>query len=172
MTIYNYLYPIQSQERSAPIQGHRPQRLDVRPNPHAQPHHTQFDSHVEQINSGSDDENVEINQEDRDLLVYPPSNDIKDDRITIKLGDYRSLSRGTYLEDTIVDFYFKYLFENTPSEKKKKVFVFKTDIYQKLRIKGGADDIIGWKLVNLFEKDFVLIPICWNGHYSLFIIVR
>ena len=87
-------------------------------------------------------------------------------------GRYRSLSVGTYLQDTIVDFYYKFLFENLPSEQQKKVFVFKTDIYQKLRIEGGADDIINWKLVNLFEKEFILIPICWTDHYSLFIIVR
>ena len=127
---------------------------------------------IEEISSDDDNEQVEINQEDCELLVYPPTKNFHENRITIKRRDFNTLSRGKYIVDTIVDFYYRHLYENLPSETKNKVYICKTDLYQWLRMPGGLDDIISWKQVNLYEKEFILFPICWNGHYSLFIIIR
>ena len=156
-SVYNYLYPFQS---SAPVQRQKPPNLDA-----------QIDSLIE-LSSDDDNEHVVVNQEDCQLLVYPPTSNFQDNRITISLREYKTLSRGKYIADTIVNFYFKFLYNNLPSDLQQKVFICATEIYQKLRMPGGADDVISWKKVNLFEKEFILIPVCWNGHYSLFIIVR
>ncbi|KRT80658.1 Peptidase [Oryctes borbonicus] len=124
----------------------------------------------------------------RHLLSYPPGSG----GLPINTEDYMCLAQDQFLNDVIIDFYLKYLVLNLPEEKKEKVHVFSTFFYKRLTtkpLKGSrrahpleADSSLtaaqkrharvkNWtKNVNLFEKDFIIIPINESCHWFLAII--
>nr|CAH7720990.1 unnamed protein product [Callosobruchus chinensis] len=125
----------------------------------------------------------------KQLLTYPPEGR---GRIAINTEDYLCLAQDQFLNDVIIDFYLKYLVENLPEEKRCKVHVFSTFFYNRLTTKpvkasrksqpAELDSNLSaaqkrharvktWtKNVNLFEKDFVIVPINENAHWFLAII--
>ncbi|GJQ67547.1 hypothetical protein Trydic_g8358 [Trypoxylus dichotomus] len=124
----------------------------------------------------------------RHLLSYPPGSG----GLPINTEDYMCLAQDQFLNDVIIDFYLKFLVLNLPEEKKQKVHVFSTFFYKRLTtkpLKGSrrvhpleADSSLtpaqkrharvkNWtKNVNLFEKDFIIIPINESCHWFLAII--
>ena len=141
-----------------------------------QQHHVQLQEQKQQHEPeeiSSDEGDYEATGDEMVLLEYPKRKGPSDDVIAVKLYHYKSLSQNKMIADTIIDFYYKLIYEKLSKEDKKKVFVYDTNCYQSLRKPGGIEDIIkDWKKVNLFEKEYILIPICWSGHFTLFIIVR
>ncbi|CAH0556439.1 unnamed protein product [Brassicogethes aeneus] len=123
------------------------------------------------------------------LLQYPPEGR---GRLTINTEDYICLATDQFLNDVIIDFYLKYLINNLPKEKQEKVHVFSTFFYKRLTTKPQKASrkcqpteldntltaaqkrharVKTWtKTVNLFEKDFVIVPINENAHWFLAII--
>ncbi|XP_050538453.1 uncharacterized protein LOC126903921 isoform X2 [Daktulosphaira vitifoliae] len=102
----------------------------------------------------------------------------------VSIFDYTGLSVDEYLNDALVDFYLKYWFTRHVSEEdKKRSYLFSTFFYTRLTTpKGGIDKaeskaqcrherVKKWtKNVNIFEKDFIFVPINENYHWYLAVI--
>lgn len=121
------------------------------------------------------------------LLLYPPSGT---DRVPINVEDFVCLATDQYLNDIIISFYLKYILnEFLTEEQRQKTHVFSTFFYNRLtKLERSTHDktdktvkltsaqkrherVKNWtKNVNLFEKDFIIIPICDQQHWYLAII--
>ncbi|XP_063914137.1 uncharacterized protein LOC135130642 isoform X2 [Zophobas morio] len=123
------------------------------------------------------------------ILMYPAEGR---GRITINTEDYMCLGQDQFLNDVIIDFYLKYLLLNLPKEQQDKVHVFSTFFYKRLTTKPMKASrksqpteidpnltpaqkrhsrVKTWtKNVNIFEKDFIIVPINENCHWFLAII--
>lgn len=119
------------------------------------------------------------------LLIYPQGKG----GISINTEDYRCLAVDQYLNDVIIDFYLKYLHEQvmTP-EQRNRTHIFSSFFYKRLTATSARQRQIerdlkmtpaqkrhhrvrSWtKNVNLFEKDFIVIPINELSHWFLAII--
>lgn len=107
------------------------------------------------------------------LAIYPPLT-TGVFSISINEKDYKSHEEGVYLNDTIIDFYLKYLFqEELTTENQDRTYVFSSFFFTRLmdEVNENVDiSSVGlemhgrvkrWtKNVNLFQKEFVIIPIC------------
>ena len=117
------------------------------------------------------------------LFVYPPPP--TKGGIAITNADVDCLSPGIYLNDTIIDFYLKFLYEEKlTKEQKKKTYIFNSYFYTRLIKKGFSEadkslppaermhaQVKKWtREVDLFGKDFILIPINEHSHWFLAII--
>ncbi len=111
---------------------------------------------------------------------FPP-NEISRDSVSIARESYCSLEDETFLNDEIINFYFRWLQERKMSEAdRKRTHFFNTHFYSRLTMpwknKTGlhpVEDNLNmspaekrykrikrWtKKVNIFEKDFVFVPI-------------
>eukprot|EP00092_Neocalanus_flemingeri_P024167 GFUD01026214.1.p1 GENE.GFUD01026214.1~~GFUD01026214.1.p1 ORF type:complete len:850 (-),score=310.62 GFUD01026214.1:714-3263(-) len=104
--------------------------------------------------------------------------------VTVTLEDYKTLQVGTFLNDVIIDFYMKYLqFTQFSHPDKNRVHIFTTFWFSRLTSKPSPiearkdpvqrryDRVKRWtRKVNIFEKDFVVVPINENYHWYLCII--
>lgn len=118
-------------------------------------------------------------------MFYPPSGI---NRYTIQLNDYLSLATGEFVNDIIIDFFLKSIeYENLTREQQKKTLFLSSFFYNAL-VKDTdpnmkTDDtrladamrahkrVQKWtKDVNIFEKDFIIIPINKNDHWFLAIV--
>ncbi|XP_036335926.1 uncharacterized protein LOC118746207 [Rhagoletis pomonella] len=121
----------------------------------------------------------------RQLLIYPPGKG----GISINTEDYLCLATDQYLNDIIIDFYLKWVHNNViPQTQRDRAFIFSTFFYKRLttltRHNHNVDKDVkqtaaqkrharvqNWtKNVNLFEKDFIIIPINEQSHWFLAII--
>ncbi|KAK9498499.1 hypothetical protein O3M35_003121 [Rhynocoris fuscipes] len=125
------------------------------------------------------------------IMVYPPPP--TKGGISINTEDYACLGEDQFLNDVIIDFYLKFLVQTKLSEfDQKRTHVFSSFFYKRLTTKcsphsGGGhkyqDDpklspaekrharVKGWtKSVDLFSKDFIIIPINESSHWFLGII--
>jgi sentrin-specific protease 7 len=114
------------------------------------------------------------------LLIYPKGRG----GISITTYDYYCLAIDTYLNDVIIDFYLKYIHnEKLTEEQKTKTHIFSQFFYKRLTTMTKEKDpklsaaqkrhqrVQSWtKNVNLFEKDFVIVPINEQSHWFLAII--
>lgn len=124
----------------------------------------------------------------RKILIYPPSGK---GGISINTEDFMCLGADQYLNDVIIDFYLKYvLMEFLTEEQRAKTHVFSTFFYKRLttlnsKMRSSTYDkdvkltaaqkrherVKSWtKNVNLFDKDFIIIPINEQSHWFLAII--
>lgn len=119
------------------------------------------------------------------VLIYPPEGK---GGISINTEDYLCLATDQYLNDVIIDFYLKYVHHEVLSEEQhKKTHVFSTFFYKRLTTlttrhrndkdvkltpaQKRHDRVKTWtKNVNLFEKDYIIIPINEQSHWFLAII--
>eukprot|EP00173_Palmaria_palmata_P000967 Plantae.Rhodophyta-Palmaria_palmata.ctg15.p1 GENE.Plantae.Rhodophyta-Palmaria_palmata.ctg15~~Plantae.Rhodophyta-Palmaria_palmata.ctg15.p1 ORF type:complete len:781 (-),score=204.46 Plantae.Rhodophyta-Palmaria_palmata.ctg15:660-2966(-) len=117
----------------------------------------------------------------RVMFLYPPGT--KRGRVEIKSEDADRLKPLRYLNDSLVDFYIKYLQENVllfEFKKNEDVFCFSSFFFGRLRPQPNDErksiDYQGvrrWtKSVDIFEKKMVFVPICDSYHWSLIIIVN
>ena len=109
--------------------------------------------------------------------------------VQITLGDLEYLRDGEMLNDQCVDFFMKYLqcnfMDKEVPELSKRVHIFNSFFYQKLTQKQSKENagesvdavtaahrrVKGWtKGVDIFSKDFLLIPIHNALHWSLVIV--
>ncbi|XP_060603315.1 sentrin-specific protease 6-like [Ruditapes philippinarum] len=120
------------------------------------------------------------------LLTYPPPP--AKGGISITNEDLYCLQEGEFLNDVIVDFYLKYLLhEKLSVADHARTHIFSSFFYKRLtqRIRGAAIDddpnvtlpvkrharVKTWtRKLDLFEKDFIVIPINEHAHWFLAII--
>jgi len=135
--------------------------------------------------------NLEVNQQEvcygqtnkalgpvETLLIYPPS--LKSGGIPITTLDVACLDEGTYLNDIIIDFYLKYICESVMTKaQKEKTYIFNSYFYKRLTHKTSNKtdptvihaQVKKWtRNVDIFQKDFVIIPINEHCHWYLAII--
>ncbi|XP_063701082.1 uncharacterized protein LOC134831309 [Culicoides brevitarsis] len=130
--------------------------------------------------------NVTSNKSEN-LLLYPKEGK---GRIPINTNDYACLAVDQYLNDVIIDFYIKYLMhERLTADQRARTHVFSCFFYKRLttmdKARRAASDkdlkltaaqkryqrVSKWnKDVDLFKKDFIIIPINEQSHWFLAII--
>ncbi|XP_077488902.1 uncharacterized protein LOC144099462 isoform X2 [Amblyomma americanum] len=116
------------------------------------------------------------------LLVYPPPP--KTGGITVHSADLRCLRQGQFLNDVIIDFYLKYLLlERLSEDVRQRTHIFSSFFYPRLtqRLHPRAPGQAGLSLparrhrnvrtwtrhVDIFDKDFIVVPINQNAHWFL-----
>ncbi|CAD5210267.1 unnamed protein product [Bursaphelenchus okinawaensis] len=122
------------------------------------------------------------------IAVYEPISSFK---LTIYETDMLTLNNTEMLNDSIIDFYLNYIYYNIlPPEKRERVFIFNSFFYSKLcknvtfpvgtkaprprpkRLQENYNSLKSWtKNVNIFEKDYVVVPINEEAHWYLAVIV-
>ncbi|KAI0866007.1 hypothetical protein F4860DRAFT_509189 [Xylaria cubensis] len=112
----------------------------------------------------------------RNSLVYP---DTGKNRATVDKDDIQRLDEGQFLNDNIIIFYLRYLqknLEDTNKDLAKRIFFQNTFFYDKLKpTKTGQginyDSVKTWtSRVDLFSKDFIIVPINEYTHWYVAII--
>lgn len=118
-------------------------------------------------------------------MTYPPGG-----RYTINTEDFLCLAEDEFLNDAIIEFYIHYFINNLPPKKKDKVHVFSTFFYNHLNSNQANEKeesptfpndlsvyekrharVKKWtKNVNIFEKDYIIIPLNEDLHWFLAII--
>ncbi|XP_062135947.1 sentrin-specific protease 6 isoform X2 [Drosophila sulfurigaster albostrigata] len=115
------------------------------------------------------------------LLMYPPKGT---GGLCIRMEDYVCLTKESYLNDIIIDFYLLWL-RNTliPEALRERTHIFSTFFYKRLTTLTRPTDmkqtaaqkrharVQKWtKLVDIFDKDFIIVPINEQSHWFLAII--
>lgn len=84
-------------------------------------------------------------------------------------NDLKSLTDGSYINDTIINAVLKILHRNILNEEQqKKVHIFDTFFVKAIQT-GRADYIQRW-LFNIFEKEHLIIPVNLGSHWFLMIV--
>ncbi|XP_076637053.1 uncharacterized protein LOC143349590 isoform X4 [Colletes latitarsis] len=129
--------------------------------------------------------NTNVNGGIQTITVYPPPP--AKGGIAINTEDYLCLGEDQFLNDVIIDFYLKYLTLEVLSESDQhRTHVFSSYFYKRLTsphtqsvesnvplspaAKRHARVQKWTKNVNIFEKDFIIIPINEHAHWFLAII--
>ncbi|XP_058081751.1 probable ubiquitin-like-specific protease 2B isoform X2 [Magnolia sinica] len=112
-------------------------------------------------------------------VIYPKGDP---DAVSISKRDVELLQPETFINDTIIDFYIKYLKNKIQPEDKHRFHFFNSFFFRKLAdldkdpgsVKEGRAAFLRvrkWtRKVNIFEKDYILIPVNFNLHWSLMVI--
>jgi Ulp1 family protease len=93
--------------------------------------------------------------------------------ISITSYDVKCLAPREFLNDKIIDFYLKYIFNNfLTDEQRNQTHIFGAHFYESLSNAGRNSSILeNWtKYVDIFSKDFLIIPICKHHHWNLIIV--
>ncbi|KAI7857127.1 hypothetical protein BDC45DRAFT_566660 [Circinella umbellata] len=110
------------------------------------------------------------------LFYYPSS---APGNVAVVREDANRLKEGQMLNDSIIDFYVKWLLTNASiSEDEQpiteRVHIFNTFFFARLKQSTRDDpyeDVKKWTLkINLFEKDFVSVPVHEAIHWYLFVV--
>lgn len=89
----------------------------------------------------------------------------------INREDYKCLSVNKCINDAIIDFYLKYLHEEKlTDEQRNRTYIFSQFFYTRLAADGHAGVKKWSKNVNLYEKDFIIVPIIIGNHWILAVI--
>ncbi|XP_012059449.1 PREDICTED: sentrin-specific protease 6-like [Atta cephalotes] len=128
---------------------------------------------------------TDTTDDDIQIIITYPSFPVERG-ITITTAHYLCLAEDQYLNDTVIEFYLKYLTLEVLSEfDQRRTHVFSSFFYQRLITHfGETQNTIPMTLaaerharvqrwtrdVNIFEKDFVIIPINKDEHWFLAII--
>ena len=117
------------------------------------------------------------------LFVYPPPP--RKGGIALKKVDVDCLLPGIYLNDIIIDFYLKYLYEEVLSEEQRaRTYIFNSYFYTCLSKRAFGDSrrnespmermhaqVRKWtRDIDIFNRDFIIIPINEHAHWFLVII--
>ncbi|XP_073287104.1 probable ubiquitin-like-specific protease 2A isoform X2 [Primulina huaijiensis] len=111
-------------------------------------------------------------------IIYPKGDP---DAVCISKKDVDLLQPMTFINDTVIDFYIKYLL-NRMSVEQHRFHAFNAFFFRKLADldqdksrpwdgKKAFQRVWKWtRNVNLFEKDYLLIPVNFSSHWSLIVI--
>ncbi|KAL9340195.1 hypothetical protein Peur_066414 [Populus x canadensis] len=112
-------------------------------------------------------------------VIYPKGDP---DAVSISKRDVELLRPETFINDTIVDFYILYLKSKLKPGDKHRFHFFNSFFFRKLAdLDKGPSNACGGRLafqrvhkwtrkMNLFEKDYIFIPINYSLHWSLIVI--
>ncbi|EDW49157.1 GM11948 [Drosophila sechellia] len=115
------------------------------------------------------------------LFTYPPTGT---GGLSITIKDYMRLKEGSFLNDIIIDFYLRWLKNNIiPEGQRDRTHIFSTFFHMRLTTETSPNNtkepvakrrherVKKWtRTVNIFEKDFIIIPFNENSHWILAII--
>jgi len=120
-------------------------------------------------------EEMERNDKQTEFMRYPPKSPKP---VIITIGDVGRLRPETYLNDSLIDFYLNWIYEEILEESQREdVFIFNQFFYTKLD--QAIDEknerlrlrLAKWtKGANIFEKAMIVIPINISLHWSLCVI--
>lgn len=95
------------------------------------------------------------------------------ERTTVNRVDIERLDEGEFLNDEIISFYAKYLhkeLEEQDEQMAKKVYIFNSFFWEKLRAK-GYEGVKSWTAkIDLLSFDYIVVPINQNAHWYLAVI--
>lgn len=127
--------------------------------------------------------NNEQKSDETKIISYPNSGS---GGVTITVADFKCLAADEFLNDVIIEFYLQYIgIELLTPEQVARTHIFNTFFYEALSGKltrtpssrglslahKRHERVEKWtKNVNLFEKDFVIVPINQSIHWFLVII--
>ncbi|KAI9891246.1 MAG: hypothetical protein M1814_002936 [Vezdaea aestivalis] len=108
-------------------------------------------------------------------LVYPPTGR---DRATVDFSDIERLDEDEWLNDNLIMFYVRYLERNVKRDSDYKIHIFNTFFYKQLSETTGPkkngqinyDKVQKWTKVDIFDQDFLVVPVCSNSHWWMVII--
>ncbi|KAL5855045.1 hypothetical protein ACOSQ4_004847 [Xanthoceras sorbifolium] len=112
-------------------------------------------------------------------VIYPKGDP---DAVLISKRDVELLQPETFINDTIIDFYIKYLKNKIPPDEQHRFHFFNSFFFRKLADldkdpssacegKAAFQRVRKWtRKVNLFKKDYVFIPVNYSFHWSLIVI--
>jgi len=106
-------------------------------------------------------------EEPQVLFVYPPN---CKDSVRLTQEDYDRLAPGNELNDNVIDTYLRYYRDNIMDSSTAKRFqIFNSFFYLSLQ----KDNIGKWtKGMDIFNYDYLIIPISENHHWKLAIIAN
>eukprot|EP01083_Nonionella_stella_P056067 147845_1 len=95
--------------------------------------------------------------------------------VTVTVGDLNLLKDKLFLNDSLADFYLKYLEQTTiPTSSTSSFHVFNTFFFKKILSASESKmhaTVKRWtRNVNIFEKDFLLVPVLNRQHWYLVIV--
>ncbi|XP_053201203.1 sentrin-specific protease 6-like [Panonychus citri] len=132
--------------------------------------------------------NAAVSNCDDRLFSYPPIPIYEVEHISIRQSDLACLEEGQQINDAILGFYLKYIEKDlTSPDIAERCYIFSSSFYYKLTHKPRSSEVgtqgkkslsdryynrvKNWtKNVNIFEKDFLIIPIHKSCHWFLAII--
>ncbi|KAH1098842.1 hypothetical protein J1N35_015763 [Gossypium stocksii] len=112
-------------------------------------------------------------------VVYPKGDP---DAISISKRDVALLQPETFINDTIIDFYIKYLKNKIQPEDQHRFHFFNSFFFLKLadldkglssacQVKAAFERVRKWtRKVDIFAKDYIFIPVNYSLHWSLIVI--
>ncbi|KAI4337600.1 hypothetical protein L6164_015995 [Bauhinia variegata] len=112
-------------------------------------------------------------------IIYPKGDP---DAVSLSKRDVDLLQPDTFVNDNIIDFYIKYLKNQIQEEEMHRFHFFNSFFFRKLadmdKNPSSASDgkaaflrVRKWtRKINLFEKDYIFIPVNFNLHWSLIVI--
>ncbi|RYP77037.1 hypothetical protein DL771_001327 [Monosporascus sp. 5C6A] len=112
----------------------------------------------------------------RNSLVFPPRGK---SRATVDKGDIERLDEGQFLNDNLIIFYLRYLqhkLETELPDQAKRIYFQNTFFFDKLKPTRASgpinyESVKGWtSKVDLFMKDFIIVPINEYSHWYVAII--
>lgn len=127
---------------------------------------------------------ISIDDTNTSLILQYPSSGVGG--ISITIPDFQCLAVDEFLNDVIINFYLQFITrEVLTDEQEKKTHIFNTFFYEALSNASPQNEtdsnlsiaqkryerVEKWtKHVNLFEKDFIIVPINQHSHWFLAII--
>ncbi|XP_051937360.1 sentrin-specific protease 7 isoform X1 [Hippocampus zosterae] len=118
------------------------------------------------------------------LIQFPPP-PLKGG-ITVTMEDLQCLDSGQYLNDVIIDFYLKYLLQNSLQDVVERSHIFSSFFYKQLTRRDNASEgsatescqrqkrhqrVKTWtRHVDIFKKDFLFVPVNQEAHWYLVVI--
>ncbi|EKX53828.1 hypothetical protein GUITHDRAFT_100795 [Guillardia theta CCMP2712] len=112
------------------------------------------------------------------VLVYPLAKSTakkQEGLITVTAKDFETLREEELLNDTIIEFYIKFIEQRMDAQTRERCYFFSTFFWKKL-LQGRTPEerhrnVATWtRKLDIFEKDFLFIPICHEVHWTLAII--
>jgi len=114
------------------------------------------------------------------MIIYPVSKLDKDNKpiaqVRIIRSDMKRLDQEEFLNDSIIEFYIKYIKDNFLQEDiQDKFYFFNSFFYKKFTTKSNEQEaykeIKKWTgNEDIFQKDFIFVPINQSQHWSLMIL--
>jgi sentrin-specific protease 7 len=112
------------------------------------------------------------------FLSYPHGNA---DAVTLTLGDVERLDDGQFLNDSLIDFWCRFIEERMARyglAHRSRLHIFSSFFFAKLVQQGISQDdrladALKWtqtQKVDIFSKDYVFIPICEKLHWTLAVV--
>ncbi|TQE05731.1 hypothetical protein C1H46_008637 [Malus baccata] len=146
------------------------------------------DSGIEQLSCSVYEPHVDKEEDTKSLdesadkpfeVSYPEGDP---DAVSISKRDLELLQPEKFINDTIVDFYIQYLKSKIQPEEKHRFHFFNSFFFRKLADldkdqssacegKAAFQGVRKWtRKVNVFEKDYIFIPVNYSLHWSLIVI--